>query len=101
MTTQPDTNTTRRSPGQEDDAGLNLPPLPWLIGGAVVLALLVAADAVIDFTPHFGVDGIFGFHAVYGLLSGLFVVVAAKIAGIFLKRSDTYYKRTDTYYDAD
>jgi hypothetical protein len=69
-------------------------PLPWLIGGALVLAVLVGADALIDFTPHFGIDGIFGFHAVYGLLSGVLVVVVAKIASIFLKR-------TDTYYDAD
>ncbi|EKV30909.1 hypothetical protein C882_4246 [Caenispirillum salinarum AK4] len=94
MSKTPETTGPRKSPGQEDSGGLSLPPLPWLIGAAVVLAVLVGADAVIDFKPHFGVDGIFGFHAAYGLLSGLFVVIVAKIAGIFLKR-------TDTYYDAD
>lgn len=94
MMTQPEKRAQRGRPDQEAAGDAPLPSLPWLIGGTVVLVCLVLADAAIDFTPHFGIDGIFGFHAVYGLASGLLVVIIAKVASVFLKR-------TDTYYDAD
>jgi hypothetical protein len=61
------------------------------IGGGVVLAALVLADALIH--PHalFRIDGTFGFYAWYGLVTCMAMVLAAKGLGVFLKRRDDYY----------
>lgn len=64
---------------------------PLAVGALVLLAVLTLLDLVIHGHPHFGIDGTFGFHAWYGLLSGIGVVVIAKVLGIFLKRADGYY----------
>jgi len=62
------------------------------IGGGVVLAALVLADALIH--PHalFGIDGTFGFYAWYGLVTCMAMVLVAKGLGVFLKRPDDYYR---------
>ncbi len=62
----------------------------WMVF-IVVLALTIVPEFGVDLHPHFGVDGIFGFHAWYGFLTCCAMVVAAKVLGIFLKREDTYY----------
>lgn len=74
---------------------------PWLLrastarllmpAGLGLLAVLALLDLVIEGHPHFGIDGTFGFHAWYGLVSGIGVVVVARVLGIFLKRTDRYY----------
>ncbi|MCU0935575.1 MAG: hypothetical protein MUF66_05775 [Gammaproteobacteria bacterium] len=60
-----------------------------------VLALTVAAEALVPLHPHFGVERLFGFHAAYGLLACVALIVLAKGLGLFLKRPDTYYERRD------
>lgn len=66
------------------------------IGSLVVLALLVVADVLVMQDPHhhahFGVDGTFGFFALYGfLVCAVMVLVSKFVVGLVLKRKDTYY----------
>lgn len=58
---------------------------------AVVLTLLVLAQAVIKVKGYFVVDGWFGFGAAFGFLSCLVMVVVAKLLGFVLKRPEDYY----------
>jgi hypothetical protein len=58
-----------------------------------VLAVLVLAQAIIYVKGYFGVDGWFGFGAVYGFLSCLAMVLFAKALGYLLKRPEDYYER--------
>jgi hypothetical protein len=60
----------------------------WGLG---VLAVVTLLDLAIAATPHFGVDGTFGFYAWYGLVTCAAMIVFAKALGFFLKRPDTYY----------
>ncbi|MEM7610399.1 MAG: hypothetical protein AAF270_01895 [Pseudomonadota bacterium] len=62
---------------------------------AVVLALLVAAQAVIKVKGYFDVDGWFGFGAAFGFLSCLAMVLVAKGLGFLLKRPENYYQSGD------
>ncbi len=57
----------------------------------VILALTVVAELGIKGHPYFGVDGWFGFYAIYGFITCVGMVVFAKVLGIVLKRPDTYY----------
>lgn len=61
------------------------------IGGSLLLAVLVALDLVVQHTPHFGVDGTFGFGAWFGFAACVAMVLFAKALGAVLKRPDTYY----------
>lgn len=63
-----------------------------------ILAATVAAQFFVDLHPHFGIDGLFGFNAWYGLGTCALMIVGAKALGLFLKRPDTYY---DAGEDAD
>lgn len=60
-------------------------------GGSLLLAVLVALDLVVKHTPHFGIDGTFGFGAWFGFAACVAMVLFAKLVGILLKRPDTYY----------
>ncbi|MBA3550237.1 MAG: hypothetical protein H0T76_27495 [Nannocystis sp.] len=65
--------------------------LLWIVS-LVVLALLVAADGLVEHHPHFGIDGSFGFHAWYGFaVCAAMVLVSKFVVGLLLKRRDTYY----------
>jgi hypothetical protein len=64
--------------------------LLW-IGFAVILALTVAAQLMVDVHDYFTVDGWFAFYAIFGFVSCLGMVIFAKALGWFLKRPDTYY----------
>lgn len=57
----------------------------------VFLALLVAADLVVEHHPYFGIDGMFGFGAWFGFIACVILVVAAKGLGLLLKKPDDYY----------
>jgi hypothetical protein len=57
-----------------------------------VLALTVLAEFAVDLHPHFGVDSLFGFHAIYGFLACLVMIVVAKALGVLLRRPDHYYE---------
>ncbi len=60
-----------------------------------VLAVTVAAEVFVPLHPHFAVERLFGFHAAFGLLACVALVVLAKGLGLVLKRPDTYYERRD------
>ncbi len=64
-------------------------------GFLAVLALTVLAELVVTLHPHFGVDSLFGFHALYGFLACLAMIVAARALGAVLKRPDDYYEGRD------
>lgn len=62
----------------------------WLAFIAVLVLTLVAELAV-ESHPHFAVERVFGFNALYGFLACGALILVAKGIGIFLKRPDTYY----------
>jgi hypothetical protein len=66
----------------------------WYVFSAVLL-LVVAAQSFIYIKGYFGVDGWFGFGAVYGFVSCLLMVLVAKLLGIFLKRPARFYAEDD------
>ncbi len=61
------------------------------IGSAVVLAITVLFDLMVDQHEVFGVEGSFGFAAWYGFAVCVVMISFAKGLGLFLKRSDRYY----------
>lgn len=56
-----------------------------------VLALTVLVELLVDLHPHFAVEGLFGFHAWFGLLACAAMILVAKALGVLLKRPDSYY----------
>lgn len=64
-------------------------------GFLLVLALVVAAELLVALHPHFTVEALFGFHAIYGLVACAVMIVGAKLLGFLLKRPDTYYEADD------
>jgi hypothetical protein len=60
----------------------------------IFLAILFATVIAQYFVPvhgYFFVDEAFGFHAMFGFLSCLVMVVVAKLLGLLLKRKATFY----------
>jgi hypothetical protein len=64
-------------------------------GFLAVLALTVLAELAVTLHPHFDVEGLFGFHAAYGFIACLAMIVVAKALGALLKRPDDYYEARD------
>jgi len=62
----------------------------WTIFGAV-LALTVILEGFIQAHPHFEVEKLFAFNAVYGFVACAALILVAKGIGLFVKRKDTYY----------
>ena len=62
----------------------------WIVF-SIILALTVVGQFFIKIKGYFGIDGWFGFGAVYGLLACVLMVVVAKILGVVLKRQEDYY----------
>ena len=46
-----------------------------------------------DRVPHFGLDGLFGFHALLGFSSCAVLILFSKIVGWVLKVKEDYYDR--------
>lgn len=63
----------------------------WIIFGAV-LALTVLAELWISNDPHFEMERLFAFNALYGFLACAAMILVAKALGLLLKRPDTYYE---------
>jgi hypothetical protein len=63
------------------------------IGTIVVLALTVIAEFFVKLHPHFEIESYFGFHAVYGFLACVAMVIFAKLLGFLIKRKDDYYDK--------
>ncbi|HIF50290.1 MAG TPA: hypothetical protein EYQ42_01935 [Thiotrichaceae bacterium] len=61
------------------------------IGAIVILALTVIAEIVIVLHPHFKIEALFSFHALFGFFSCVVMVVFAKLLGFLVKRKDDYY----------
>ena len=67
----------------------------WIVFAAV-LGATVLAEIWIENDPHFQVERLFAFYAVFGFLACAAMILGAKALGALLKRSDTYYeKRAD------
>jgi hypothetical protein len=64
-------------------------------GFLVLLAVVVAAELLITLHPHFAIEAVPAFHAVYGFLACAVMIVVAKLLGLLLKRPDTYYRADD------
>ena len=86
----------------ERDAQAPVPQQHWLsrpgtirvlrVVFAAVLAATVAAEAFVHMHPRFRLEGWFGFHAGYGFLACVGMVLFANALGVFLKRPDDYYE---------
>ena len=84
---------------------MNEPSDHWLVrpatirklwwGSAVVLALTVLAQLVIDVKGFFVVDAWFGFGAVFGFAACAAMVGVSKALGWWLKRDERYYEVDD------
>lgn len=57
-----------------------------------VLAASVAAELFIEPHPHFAIERLFAFNALYGFLSCVALILVAKALGVLLKRRDDYYR---------
>jgi hypothetical protein len=53
--------------------------------------LTVLAELMVEAHPHFALERLFGFNALYGFLSCAALIAIAKALGFALKRRDTYY----------
>ncbi|HSA90655.1 MAG TPA: hypothetical protein VLF42_12230 [Burkholderiales bacterium] len=56
-----------------------------------VLAFIVAAQLFIEAHPHFALERLFGWNALYGFLACAALILIARALGVFLKRRDDYY----------
>lgn len=56
-----------------------------------VLAATVLAELAIEAHPHFDVERLFGFNALYGFLACAALILFAKGLGLLIKRKDDYY----------
>ena len=57
-----------------------------------ILALSVGAQLLVAPQPHFAIERLFGFNALYGLLACAALILIARGLGLFLKRKDDYYR---------
>ena len=56
-----------------------------------VLALTVLAELAIEAHPHFAIERLFGFNALYGFLACAALILLAKGIGLLVKRPERYY----------
>ncbi len=66
----------------------------WIVFVAV-LAVTVAAELLVHLHPRFRLEGWFGFHAAWGFLSCVAMVLFANLLGVVLRRPDDYYARLE------
>ena len=65
----------------------------------VVLAVTVVAELLVHLHPRFRLEGWFGFHAAWGFLSCVAMVLVANLLGFFLRRPEDYYTRRPEWPD--
>ena len=70
----------------------------WIVFIAV-LALTVAAELLVHLHPRFRLERWFAFHAAWGFLSCVAMVLFANFLGVFLRRPDDYYSRRSEWPD--
>ncbi|MBI4539033.1 MAG: hypothetical protein HY704_05925 [Gemmatimonadetes bacterium] len=61
-------------------------------GFLAILGLLALLELAIQHHEYLGFEGTLGFYAGYGFVSGVVLILFAKLLGIFLKREDSYYE---------
>ena len=61
------------------------------ISALIILGVVLFVEYFIVLHPHFGIEKIFGFHAVFGFLSCIVLIIFAKLLGFLVKRKDDYY----------
>lgn len=74
--------------------------LIWIVSIAALAATLLL-QMIYPVKGYFGVDEWFGFGAVFGFFSCVVMVLASKLLGVFLKRSDDYYLKDTGEEDID
>lgn len=57
----------------------------------ITLACTVAVEYLVERHPHFRLDQLPAFNAVYGFLACAGLILVAKLIALPLKRPDTYY----------
>lgn len=62
----------------------------WIIFLAVLAATLVA-EPFVEWHPHFSVEELFGFNALFGFAACAALILVAKGIGLFMKRKHDYY----------
>jgi hypothetical protein len=55
------------------------------------LALTVLAELAVEAHPHFELERLFAFNALYGFLACAALILLARALGLLLKRRDDYY----------
>jgi hypothetical protein len=60
-----------------------------------VLIVCVLIEIIVPPHPSFDIESLFGFHAWFGLLACVVMIVAAKGLSVLLRRPDTYYDERD------
>lgn len=60
-------------------------------GFAAVLALTLVAEVFVEAHPHFEIERLYAFNAVYGFLACAGLILVARAIGLALKRRDDYY----------
>ena len=61
------------------------------ISALIILVVVFFVEYFIVLHPHFSIEKIFGFHAVFGFLSCIVLIIFAKLLGFLVKRKDDYY----------
>jgi hypothetical protein len=56
-----------------------------------VLAASVLLELLVAWHPHFPVERLFGFNALYGFLACAALILVAKAIGLLVKRPEDYY----------
>jgi hypothetical protein len=56
------------------------------------LALSVLAQLAVEAHPHFAIERLFGFNALFGFAACAALILFAKALGLLLKRKDDYYR---------
>ena len=62
----------------------------WIAFIAVLVAT-VGAELLVSPEPHFAVERLFGWNAIYGFLACAAMILLAKALGLLIKRPDDYY----------
>lgn len=58
-----------------------------------IAALLLIAELFYEHHPHFGIDGLPGFYAIFGFVSFIVIVFAGKFLRTIIMRDEDYYER--------
>ncbi len=62
----------------------------WSIA-IVILLLTILLELFATLHPHFKIEMLFGFHAVFGFVACIAMVLFAKLLGFLIKRQEDYY----------